>query len=143
MINEVAYYLYQRGFYLLKNNIPYSDEEREYRFSNKDLPFFEIDIYQDISTSEITRSTLTLYFDFKNMDTLYYKQSFNCLETICKYIRKAIDKFEKEIIIPMCDKFNLNYKEDYFIHDETDYLQEFEKLKKYVEFKNGEAVKNE
>lgn len=133
MINEVAYYLYQRGFYLIKNNIPYSNDAEEYRFNNNEIPFFEICIYEDKKTKEVINVTLDLNFDFNHLDELYYKQSFDCLIEIFNTIKKAINKFENDVIIPMCEKFNLIYDGDYFMYDKEYYFSEINKLKEYVE----------
>lgn len=129
MINEVAYYLYQRGFYLNHYSDFYDEVNDLYEFKNCNMSFFDVEIYVNKDTKEVNEVRLSLDLDLNHMDEIYYKSSVEMIIKLFNTIKEAINKFENDVIIPMCEKFNLIYDGDYFMYDKEYYFSEINKLK--------------
>lgn len=107
-LNEVAYYLYNLGWFMRRGDTRYSDSEDEITFENYKLEQFEINILIDKKSRKINQVSILICLDNKLSD-VYRRSDLECFLEDIKLVQKALDKLEFEIVRPMCEKFNLRF----------------------------------
>lgn len=133
MINEVAYYLYQRGFYLNHYSDFYDEVNDLYEFKNCNMSFFDVEIYVNKDTKEVNEVRLSLDLDLNHMDEIYYKSSVEMIIKLFNTIKEAIYKLEDELIKSMCKELNLNYVDYETENTFETYMRRYYELRSFLE----------
>lgn len=133
MINEVAYYLYQRGFYLNHYIDLYDEVNDLYEFKNCNMSFFDVEIYVNKDTKEVNEVRLSLDLDLNHMDEIYYKSSVEMIIKLFNTIKESIYKLEDELIKSMCKELNLNYVDYETENTFETYMRRYYELRSFLE----------
>ena len=120
-LNEVAYCLYNLGWFMERSDTRYSDNEDEIIFTNYKLEQFEIDILVDKKTQEVKQVGITMLLDNK-LSEVYRRSDLECFLEDVKLVQKALDKLEFEIVRPMCEKFDIPFVNEESYGGERYYL---------------------